>query len=53
MATRPLSVVSEIEDGVYTGEDFADSAEKADLAYKDLLQELLHVGLRWRPAQAA
>ncbi|HET9961349.1 MAG TPA: ATP-grasp domain-containing protein [Nitrospiraceae bacterium] len=35
------------------GEDFADSAEKANLAYKDLLQELLHVGLRWRPAQAA
>lgn len=38
---------------IATGEDFADSAEKADLAYKDLLQELLHVGLRWRPAQAA
>ncbi len=35
------------------GEDFADSAEKAELAYKDLLQELLNVGLRWRPAQAA
>ena len=38
---------------IANGEDFADSAEKADLAYKDLLQELLHVGLRWRPAQAA
>jgi D-alanine-D-alanine ligase len=38
---------------IASGEDFADSAEKADLAYKDLLQELLHVGLRWRPAQAA
>jgi len=38
---------------IASGEDFADSAEKADLPYKDLLQELLQVGLRWRPAQAA
>ena len=38
---------------IASGEDFAASAEKADLAYKDLLQELLQVGLRWRPAQAA
>jgi D-alanine-D-alanine ligase len=38
---------------IASGEDFADSAEKADLSYKDLLQELLQVGLRWRPAQAA
>ncbi|MCC2640626.1 MAG: ddlA [Nitrospira sp.] len=38
---------------IASGEDFADSAEKADFAYKDLLQELLQVGLRWRPAQAA
>ena len=35
---------------IATGEDFADSAEKANLAYKDLLQELLHVGFRRRPA---
>ena len=34
-------------------EDFADSAEKAGYTYKDLLQELLHIGLRWRPAKAA
>jgi len=34
-------------------EDFADSAEKAGYAYKDLLQELLTIGLRWRPAKAA
>jgi D-alanine-D-alanine ligase len=34
-------------------EDFADSAEKADYPYKDLLQELLNVGLRWRSAKAA
>jgi D-alanine-D-alanine ligase len=34
-------------------EDFADSAEKASFDYKDLLQELLNVGLRWRPAKAA
>ena len=34
-------------------EDFADSAEKANYPYKDLLQELLNVGLRWRPAKAA
>ena len=38
---------------IASGEDFADSAEKANFAYKDLLQELLQVGLRWRPAQAA
>lgn len=34
-------------------EDFADSAEKAHYSYKDLLQELLNVGLRWQPAKAA
>lgn len=34
-------------------EDFADSAEKASYPYKNLLQELLNVGLRWRPAKAA
>ena len=34
-------------------EDFADSAEKAGIAYKDLLQELLNIGLRWRPAKVA
>lgn len=35
------------------GEDFADSAEKASYHYGELLQELLNVGMRWRPAQAA
>ncbi|MBI3355452.1 MAG: ATP-grasp domain-containing protein, partial [Nitrospirae bacterium] len=34
-------------------EDFADSAEKADYHYKELLQEILNIGLRWRPAKAA
>jgi D-alanine-D-alanine ligase len=34
-------------------EDFADSAEKDGYTYKDLLQELLNIGLRWRPAKAA
>ncbi|MDF0650263.1 MAG: D-alanine--D-alanine ligase [Nitrospira sp. LK265] len=34
-------------------EDFADSAKKTGYAYKELLQELLNVGLRWRPARAA
>lgn len=34
-------------------EDFADSADKAGLPYKDLLQELLTIGLRWRPAKVA
>jgi len=34
-------------------EDFADSAERADYPYEDLLQELLNLGLRWRPAKAA
>jgi D-alanine-D-alanine ligase len=34
-------------------EDFADSAEKASYTYKDLLQELLNIGLRWQPAKAA
>jgi D-alanine-D-alanine ligase len=35
------------------GEDFADSAQRARYNYQDLLQEILNVGLRWRPAQAA
>jgi D-alanine-D-alanine ligase len=34
-------------------EDFADSAQKTGYDYKELLQELLNVGLRWRPAKAA
>lgn len=34
-------------------EDFAESAVSADWTYGDLLQELLNLGLRWRPAQAA
>lgn len=34
-------------------EDFADSAEKAGYAYKDLLQELITIGLRWQPAKVA
>lgn len=33
-------------------EDFADSAEKASYPYGELLQELLNVGLRRRPAKA-
>lgn len=35
------------------GEDFAESAETANLSYKDLLQELINLGLRWRPARVA
>ncbi len=34
-------------------EDFAASAEKAGYHYQELLQEILSVGLRWRPAKAA
>jgi D-alanine-D-alanine ligase len=34
-------------------EDFADSAKKAHYHYNELLQELLNVGLRRRPAKAA
>ncbi len=34
-------------------EDFAESAEKANYEYKELLQELLSIGLRRRPAKAA
>ncbi len=34
-------------------EDFADSAKKTGYNYKELLQELLIMGLRWRPAKAA
>ena len=34
-------------------EDFSDSAENGGYPYKDLLQELLNIGLRWQPAKAA
>ena len=34
-------------------EDFADSAKETGYDYTDLVQELLNVGLRWRPAKAA
>jgi len=31
------------------GEDFAESAERAGLAYPDLLERIVSLGLRWRP----
>ena len=31
------------------GEDFADSAEKAGMAYDGLLQRIINLGLRWQP----
>ena len=31
------------------GEDFAESAERAGLSYKNLLQQILNIGLRWQP----
>ena len=34
-------------------EDFAESAHEAGWSYGDLLQELLNLAIRWRPAQAA
>ncbi len=34
-------------------EDFADSAKETGYDYPELMQELLNVGLRWRPAKAA
>jgi len=34
-------------------DDFSDSAEEDGYPYKDLLQELLNIGLRWQPAKAA
>jgi D-alanine-D-alanine ligase len=34
-------------------EDFAESARKAEVPYKNLLQELIHIGMRWRPARVA
>ena len=31
------------------GEDFAESAERSGIAYPDLLQHIVSLGLRWRP----
>ena len=31
------------------GEDFAESAEAAGLAYDQLLQQIINYGLAWRP----
>jgi D-alanine-D-alanine ligase len=31
------------------GEDFAESAERAGVSYKALLQRVLTTGLKWRP----
>jgi D-alanine-D-alanine ligase len=31
------------------GEDFAESAERAGVAYGDLLQRIVNLGLSWRP----
>jgi D-alanine-D-alanine ligase len=35
------------------GEDFADSAEKAGIAYEALLQRIINLGLRWQPESFA
>ncbi len=34
------------------GEDFAESAERASVAYEQLIQRIVSLGLRWRPALA-
>ena len=34
---------------IASGDDFADSAEKASVPYKALLQRIINLGLRWRP----
>lgn len=34
-------------------EDFADSAKRAGIAYPDLIQQALEMGLQWRKTQAA
>ncbi len=31
------------------GEDFAESADRSGIAYPDLLQRIVNLGLRWRP----
>src|SRR5262249_36183435 len=35
------------------GEDFAESAERAGLSYGALLQQIISLGLRWRPERVA
>lgn len=50
---RPYVLEANPNPQIAHDEDFADSAEKADYPYKDLLQELLNIGLRWRPAKVA
>lgn len=34
-------------------EDFAESAQQAGMPYKDLLQRILNIGLRWRPGRVS
>ncbi len=34
------------------GEDFAESAEKRDVSYKQLLERIVTLGLRWDPARS-
>ncbi len=34
-------------------EDFAESAQQAGISYKDLLQRILNIGLRWRPGRVS
>ena len=33
------------------GEDFAESAERADISYEQLLERIIGLGLRWEPAR--
>ena len=35
------------------GEDFSESAEKAGISYRDLLQRIINLGMRWRPERGA
>lgn len=50
---RPYVLEANPNPQIAQHEDFADSAEKAGYHYGELLQELLNVGARWRPAKAA
>jgi len=46
---RPFVLEANPNPQLAYGEDFAESAERADIAYSQLIQRIINLGLLWRP----
>jgi len=52
-AGNPWVIEANPNPQIARGEDFAASAEKADISYETVLQRIINLGLRWQPERVA